>query len=193
MTAIMFARRISIPAPSGRYPTEQSIHAIGCNRFFYTGNNGSNSITVYGRVNIVLPSHEKQRPVNKLQNLPRPQRQQLRSFRSTSIRPIAPFLPEIVIAAGIIGGWVVYRKSLGKPLTPDDAIGVQEAYHKQEEERRRRQARWKANRARATHPKNNAHEFSAEKWATNVRLFDRCGTEQSVLQPCNHTGVLPKF
>jgi hypothetical protein len=69
-----------------------------------------------------------------------------RSFHRSVQREIAPFLPEVVIAAGIIGGWVVYRTSKGKPLTPDDALERQKAYKKQEEILRRRQPEWLRNR-----------------------------------------------
>lgn len=68
---------------------------------------------------------------------------QIRGFHSTSQPQIAPFLPEIVIATGIIGGWVAYRVGQGKPLTPDDALDVQEAYRKQEEDLRKRQKNWR--------------------------------------------------
>jgi hypothetical protein len=70
-------------------------------------------------------------------------RRQRRDFHSTSQPHIAPFLPEIVIATGIIGGWVACRVRQGKPLTPDDALEVQEAYRKQEEKLRQRQERWR--------------------------------------------------
>lgn len=69
-----------------------------------------------------------------------------RSFHNSVQAEIAPFLPEIVIATGIMGGWVVYRTSKGKPLTPDDALECQEAYKKQEESLRRRQPEWLRNR-----------------------------------------------
>jgi hypothetical protein len=59
---------------------------------------------------------------------------------------IAPFLPEFVISTGIIGGWVVYRTSKGKPLTPDNALECQEAYKEQEEALRHRQPEWLRNR-----------------------------------------------
>lgn len=62
-----------------------------------------------------------------------------RSFHRSVQAQIAPFLP-------IIGGWVVYRTSKGKPLTPDDALECQEAYKKQEESLRRRQTEWLRNR-----------------------------------------------
>ena len=65
-----------------------------------------------------------------------------RSYHSTVRTEIAPFLPEVVIATGIIGAWVVYRTSQGKPLTPDDALECQDAYKKQEEALRRRQPKW---------------------------------------------------
>jgi hypothetical protein len=69
-----------------------------------------------------------------------------RSFHRSVQTEIAPFLPEVVIAAGIIGGWVVYRTSKGKPLTPDDALERQKSYKKQEEILRRRQPEWLRNR-----------------------------------------------
>jgi hypothetical protein len=65
-----------------------------------------------------------------------------RSFHISTRTEIAPFLPEVVIATGIIGGWVVYRTSQGKPLTPDDALECQDAYKKQQEVLRRRQPKW---------------------------------------------------
>lgn len=68
--------------------------------------------------------------------------QSYRSFHKSMPTEIAPFLPEVVIATGIIGGWVVYRTSQGKPLTPDDALECQDAYKKQEEALRCRQPKW---------------------------------------------------
>ena len=54
--------------------------------------------------------------------------QPCRSYHNTIRTEIAQFLPEVVIATGIIGGWVVYRTSQGKPLTPDDALECQDAH-----------------------------------------------------------------
>ena len=69
---------------------------------------------------------------------------QLRSFHSTARSEIvAPFIPEMVIFAVASCGWYVYRKSQGKPLTPDEALAAQEAFRKHEEQlRQRSQARY---------------------------------------------------
>ena len=46
---------------------------------------------------------------------------------------VAPFIPEMILFVVVGGGWVVYRTSQGKPLTPDEALLAQDAYRKQEE------------------------------------------------------------
>ncbi|CAJ1953589.1 unnamed protein product [Cylindrotheca closterium] len=64
---------------------------------------------------------------------------QRRTYHTTTPSSIAPFLPEIIIGGGIIGGWAIHRISQGKPLTPDEALEAQELYRRQEEDLRRRQ------------------------------------------------------
>ena len=69
-------------------------------------------------------------------------RHQRRWLHHTPHRSFAPFLPEIIVGVGLGAGWVVYRKSQGKPLTPDEAVASQAAYRKWEQEVQRRNAKY---------------------------------------------------
>ena len=65
-----------------------------------------------------------------------------RSYHGTSRNPFAPFLPEIIIGFGIGAGWVMYRTSQGKPLTPDQAVASQAAYQQLQDDLQRRNQRY---------------------------------------------------
>ena len=90
-----------------------------------------------------------------------------RSYHSTPTKNIAPFLPELIIAGGIIGGWAMHRVSQGKPLTPDGAIEAQEAYKRQEQELQRRQKQYfqqrqtKSTGEKRTHVEGRGDELRA--------------------------------
>lgn len=71
-----------------------------------------------------------------------PQHQRYRYLHGTVRREFAPFLPEIIIGAGIGIGWVLYRTGQGKPLTPDQALESQRAYRKLQEDLRRRNLKY---------------------------------------------------
>eukprot|EP00977_Amphora_coffeiformis_P015590 scaffold4582_cov166-Amphora_coffeaeformis.AAC.5 len=68
--------------------------------------------------------------------------QQYRSFHGTVHREFAPFLPEIIVGAGIGVGWVLYRTTQGKPLTPDQALESQKAYQKLQRDLERRNRKY---------------------------------------------------
>jgi len=67
-------------------------------------------------------------------------------------------LPEFVVGVFVVTGWTLYRKSQGKPITPDEALVSQDAYRRQQEELRRRNERWTANSRSSS--SNSAHELA---------------------------------
>jgi len=71
-----------------------------------------------------------------------PHQQRHRYLHGTVQRAFAPFLPEIIIGAGIGMGWVLYRTVRGKPLTPDQALESQRAYRKLQEDLQRRNLKY---------------------------------------------------
>mmetsp|Transcript_22280 Transcript_22280/g.40480 ORF Transcript_22280/g.40480 Transcript_22280/m.40480 type:complete len:154 (+) Transcript_22280:490-951(+) len=56
---------------------------------------------------------------------------QARLYQATNRNEIIlPFVPEMILFVFFAGGWTVYRLSQGKPLTPDEALRVQEEFRK---------------------------------------------------------------
>ena len=78
--------------------------------------------------------HHQQRQLNTTQR---------RYFHATTRRAFAPFLPEIIVGVLLGAGWVGYRTSQGKPLTPDEAMQAQQAYQKFQQDVQRRNEKYK--------------------------------------------------
>jgi len=84
--------------------------------------------------------NEKDSRTSSSQNLFGGLHLQRRQYHATAKQEIlAPFLPEMILAVIVGGGWFVYRTSQGKPLTPDEALEAQEAYRQQQEQLAQRQ------------------------------------------------------
>lgn len=81
---------------------------------------------------------------------------QRRCWHSTHHVAFAPFLPEIIVGVGLGAGWVVYRKTQGKPLTPDQAMASQAAYQKMEQDLQQRNAKYHQQQQAATSSRQGA-------------------------------------
>lgn len=91
-----------------------------------------------------LLSHAPCVPNRRHQEDERPAMITTRFFHATASRDFAPFLPEIIVGVGLGIGWVLYRTSQGKPLTPDQALASQQAYQKMQQDLMRRNQRYES-------------------------------------------------